>query len=303
MNLRYFIAGIIVIIFAVFEILPKAAIKLPVYSQSPPQIESAKTSQKAYPIPINNFKDASPITATSAVVIDFKTGNTLFEKDPNLKHLPASTVKLITALVALQKCSPETVVTVGDVQKTGSQMGLSSGDQITVENLLYGLLINSGNDAAYALATNCASSASEFVDSMNAKTQSLNMQNTHFANPAGFDNDLQYSTANDLAKLARVAVGNPQIAKIVATKSTVVTDVSGNKTYYLQNVNQLIGEVYGVEGVKTGETDGSLENLITKTTRGDNSIITVVLGSQKRFDESKMLIEWTFANFHWVKPN
>lgn len=303
MSLRYLFASFIVASFALFEVLPRTPINLPVYSKSTPQVKAVKTEPSAYPILANNFKEVPQIKATSSVVIDFKTGQALFEKNPNLKHLPASTVKLMTALVALQKCLPETVITVSDVQKVGSQMGLDVGDQVTVTNLMNGLLINSGNDAADTLASACASSIPEFVDSMNDKAKSLDMGNTHFANPTGFDDLLQYSTAEDLAKLARVAVGNPQIAKIVATKSTVVTDVSGNKTYYLQNVNQLIGEVYGVEGVKSGETDGALENLITKTTRGESSIITVVLGSIDRFEESKNLIEWAFANYRWVTPN
>ena len=89
-------------------------------------------------------------------------------------------------------------------------------------------------------------------------------------------------------------------AKIVATKSTVVTDVSGNKAYYLENVNELLGEIPGLEGVKTGQTNGSLEILITKTTRDGNSIIIALLGSKDRFEESKQLIEWTFGNYRWV---
>ena len=126
------------------------------------------------------------------------------------------------------------------------------------------------------------------------------MVNGHFRNPAGFCYKFQYSTAADLAKLAKVACTNPLISKIVATKSTVVTDVSGNKTYYLQNVNKLLGEVNGIEGVKTGQTEGSQESLITKTKRGENSVIVVILGSKDRFQESKNLIEWAFANYHFV---
>jgi D-alanyl-D-alanine carboxypeptidase len=125
------------------------------------------------------------------------------------------------------------------------------------------------------------------------------MINTHFTNPAGFDDSTQYSTAADLAKLAKVITANPLIAKIVTTKSTVVTDVSGNKTYFLENVNKLLGIIEGIEGVKTGQTEGSLEILITKTTRNNNSIITAVLGSQDRFGESKELINWSFENFTW----
>ncbi len=252
-----------------------------------------------HPSPRKDFSEAPQVTATSAVVIDNKTGTSMYEKNSNLRHLPASTTKLMTALVALEKCSLTDVIEVRDVEGDGSQMGLKVGDRVTVENLLYGLLIPSGNDAAFVLAKNCGDSYGQFIAGMNQKAKDLNMQNTHFVNPAGYDDPLQYSTASDLALLARVAVANPAIAKIVKIKSTVVTDVTGTRTYYLENVNKLLGVVPGVEGVKTGETDGALENLVTKTTRGENSILVVVLGSQDRFGDSKSLIEWTFQNYIW----
>ncbi|OGD84075.1 hypothetical protein A2165_00880 [Candidatus Curtissbacteria bacterium RBG_13_40_7] len=253
-------------------------------------------------MPIENFGPAPIITARSAAVIDAKSGVVLFEKDPNIRHFPASTTKLMTALVALERCTPQTHIRVTAVIKDGTQMGISAGDLLTVESLLYGMLVASGNDAAYVLAYACSDSFSHFIASMNQKAKELRMENTHFVNPAGFDDPLQYSTANDLAKLAKVAVGNPLISKIVATKSTVVADVTGTKTYYLENINELLGEVEGIEGIKTGQTEGSLEILVTKTTRNGNTIIAVVLGSQDRFGESRKLIEWAFSNHHWESP-
>ncbi len=255
-----------------------------------------------YPIDIQNPKSPPQITARSAVAIDAKTGVTLYEKDSNTHQLPASTTKLMTALTALEKCSPDQVVTVHQIDNEPTQMGLATGDVVTVQTLLYGLLITSGNDAASVLSYSCAPSTAQFVDEMNKKAQELGMKNTHFANPEGFDDPTEYTSARDLAKLAHVAVGNPLISKIVATKSTVVPDVTGTKTYYLENINKLLGEVEGVEGIKTGQTAGSLEILITKTTRVGNTIIVVILGSQDRFIESKELIEWAFANHSWVTP-
>lgn len=255
-----------------------------------------------YPVPTENYKQVPELTAQAATVIDNKTGITLYEKNPDLKHLPASTTKLMTALIALENCLPQEIVKVGYVEKEGTKMGLEVGNDVTVENLLYGLLVPSGNDAAYALAYSCADSYRDFVFAMNKKAKELKMVNTHFANPAGFDDPLQYSTARDLTKLARAAVANPLISKIVKTKSVVVSDVSGTKIYYLENVNKLLGTVFGIEGVKTGQTEGSLENLVTKTTRDNNSVITVVLGSQNRFGENKELIEWAYLNHKWVSP-
>lgn len=255
-----------------------------------------------YPLKVSVYQDAPSITAQAATVIDNKTGIVLYQKEPNLRHLPASTTKLLTALVALENCLPQTPVKVGYVEKEGQIMGLSEGDVLTVESLLYGLLVQSGNDAAFTLAYSCADSYEKFTVAMNKKAKDLGMLNSHFVNPAGFDDQYQYSTASDLTKLSRAAVADPLISKIVKTKSIVVNDVTGIKTYYLENVNKLLGVVPGLEGVKTGQTEGSLENLVTYTNRGGKGIITVVLGSQDRFGESQSLIEWAFQNHTWVSP-
>lgn len=256
-----------------------------------------------FPTRLQNSPNPPELSASSASVIDNKTGITLYEKNPDSRHLPASTTKLMTALIALENCFPKTVIKVGFVQREGAQMGLTEGDSLTVESLIYGLLIPSGNDAAYVLAYSCAPSYQDFINAMNKKAKELGMLNTHFANPAGFDDEFQYSTARDLTKLARAAVASPLISKIVATKSTVMSDITGTKTYYLENVNKLLGVVPGIEGVKTGQTEGSLENLVTKTTRDGHTIITVVLGSSDRFGESETLIEWGFQNHRWLNPN
>lgn len=259
---------------------------------------------KLFPYPVNrkDFKIAPPISSRSAVVIDAKTAVTLYEKDPSIRHLPASTAKLMTAIVALQKCDPEQLVRIGYVEPEPTAMGLATGDVVSVKTLLYGLLVASGNDAAYALAYSCADSTEEFVKEMNQKAKELEMHGTKFSNPAGFDSQDEYTTARDLAKLAKVAIANPLLAKIVATRQTVVTDATGLKTYYLTNINKLLGEVEGIEGIKTGQTEGSLEVLVTQTTRGGNTIIAVVLGSQDRFLDTKQLIEWAFTNHEWVSP-
>lgn len=255
-----------------------------------------------YPVKNENFHEPPSLSAQSVVVIDAKTGIVLFERDPKVKHFPASTTKLMTALVALEKCSPENHVEVGPIVKEGTQMGLEKGDKVTVEALLSGMLIASGNDAAYTLAFACSPSYLSFVDSMNRKAKELGMTSTNFENPAGFDGKNQYSTAQDLAKLAKVAVANPLISRIVSTKSAVLNDVTGTKTYFVENINELLGEVEGIEGVKTGQTSGSGEILISKTTRGGNTIIIALLSSSGRFEETKKLIEWTYSNYLWLAP-
>lgn len=273
------------------------------FLKSPKKINIEQTTPLfPYPLKVENYAPPPDLTARAATVIDNKTGITIYEKNPILKHLPASTTKLMTAIVALERCLPQTVVNVGFVQPEGTKMGLSSGDSVTVESLLYGLLIPSGNDAAYVLAYSCADSYEVFIAAMNKKAKELGMINTHFANPAGYDDKFQYSSARDLTKLSRAAIANPLIAKIVKTRSVVVNDVTGTKTYFLENVNKLLGVVPGLEGVKTGQTEGSLENLVTYTSRDGKGLIAVVLGSHDRFGESQTLIEWAYKNHTWVNP-
>ena len=293
---RYIFIGVLALLaFGIF-LLPNQLTRQPIQAQNQSQqlLQAAK---------IPNAVPQPGISAHSALVIDATTGQELYQKNPDLKHLPASTTKLVTAMVALEKCSPETVLKVQSLEKEGTLMGLEIEDEVTVENLLFGMLIASGNDAAYVLSANCADSYSDFIAQMNQKAQDLNMENSHFVNPAGFDSPYQYSTARDLAKIAKVAITNPLIEKIVNTKSTVVTDVSGTKTYYLENVNKLLGNIEGLQGVKTGQTEGALEIVITKTTRNRHSIICAVVGSKDRFGETKTLIDWTFKNYQWQNLN
>lgn len=298
--LRFSIASLIVLSLLFLHILPQIPIVNIITNK---KIAADIPKLYKYPIAKNGFSPAPQISARSAVVVDAKTGITLFEKDPNIHHMPASTAKLLTAIVALEKCEEELLIKVGNVQTTPSVMGLEAGDVVSVKTLLNGLLIASGNDAALALSTACAASTDEFVKEMNLKAKELDMHSSHFTNPAGFDNPEQFTTARDLAKLAKVAIANPQIAKIVKTQQIVLTDAYNLKTYYLSNINKLLGQVEGIEGIKTGQTEGSLEVLITQTTREGNTIIAVVLGSNDRFLDSIQLIEWTFANHQWQDPH
>ena len=297
---RFSLIAFIVILQILVIVLSKSSFAANLFTkQKQNRLASIVASSNSAPIPNEGFQKAPFVSAKSAIVVDAKGGNVMFEKNSNFRHLSASTTKLMTALVALEKCSSENIITVGMLNTNGTQMGLASGDQVTVETLLYGLLMASGNDAAYVLAVSCADSYDAFIDLMNERAQTLEMANTHFDNPAGFDSDYNYSTAADLSKLAKDAVANPLISKIVATKTIVLTDVSGIKTYYVENINKLLDEVDGVEGVKTGHTEAAGEILLTKATREGNTIIVVVLSSQDRFDDSKKLIEWAFANYHW----
>lgn len=299
--MRYLLVTLIiaaaVVTFYLHELFPKSLFQK---TAEVDQTLGESTSKLPRPQRLENFQSAPEISARSAIVIDAQTGILLYKKNPDLRHLPASTTKLMTALTALESCSFDQITSVTFVEKEPNVMGLYKGDTVTVETLLYGLLIVSANDAAYTLASSCAPSIDEFVNKMNQSAQRLGMTNSHFTNPAGFDDANQFSNAADLARLARAAVANPLISKIVTTRSTVLNDVSGTKTYFLKNINELLGKIEGIEGIKTGQTEGALEILISQTTRNNHTIVVVVLGSDDRFAESEKLIEWSFQNYRWI---
>jgi len=265
-------------------------------------------SPSLYPV---NYTGQKPplLTAKSAVVMDKNSSVVIYAKNENLWVLPASTVKIMTALVALDYYRPEDILTVGEVNDFGQTMKLVEGERITVENLLYGLLVASANDAALVLAQNYPGGQKAFVVAMNRKAAILNLGNTYFANPTGLDSDeegnlladFSYTTALDLARLAAEAFKNPLFSQIVKTEKITVTDVSGKISHQLFNINQLLGKVEGLKGGKTGWTEEAGECFVAYTEKEGKEIITVVLGSKDRFGETKKLIDWVFTNYRWVE--
>lgn len=252
------------------------------------------------PYPVN--QEISPLpsfTARSVVALDIDSMVGLYQKNPGERVSPASTTKIMTALVALDYYSLNQVLTVGEFEVEGNMIDLVSGEEITVENLLYGLLVGSGNDAALVLAQNYPGGTTGFLLAMNKKAAQLQLENTRFANPTGLDEEGHFSTALDLARLTVEAIKNPTFSRIVSVPSLVITDVSGQKTHFLENTNELIGKLEGVKGVKTGWTQNAGECLIALTERNGEKIVTVLLGSEDRFGETQALINWVFENFRW----
>jgi D-alanyl-D-alanine carboxypeptidase len=216
---------------------------------------------------------------------------------------PASTTKIMTALVALDHYPLNLVLTIRNADRSiGQTMDLVSGEQLTVESLLFGLLLHSGNDAAYALAENYPGGYNAFVGQMNNKARQLHLDSTNFCNVSGIDQEDHYTTVSDLARLAAEALKNPIFASIVSTQTRVVTDINGLIVHHLSNKNQLLGLVEGVRGIKTGWTEAAGECLVTDTIRDDKEIITVVLGSLDRFGESATLINWAYRSYDWINP-
>lgn len=262
---------------------------------------------KAYSdLPVLNENAKYPtLSAQSVMAVDLTSGVTLYEKDPNKPLLPASTTKILTALVAIDTYQPEQVLKVGRISVEGQKMGLVTGEEIKFIDLLNGLLIYSANDAAEVLAQNYIGGRTMFISLMNKKVKDLGLTNSHFTNPVGLDDGEQYSTARDLIIVAKYAMQNPIFAEIVGTKEKTVKNIDGKISHRLVNINKLLGEVPGVMGVKTGWTENARENLVTYINRDNRKVMTVVLGSSDRFGETKELIEWIYSNYKWeeVKPN
>jgi len=188
------------------------------------------------------------ISAASAVVIDLESAVVFAGKNPDEPRPPASITKLMTAVVALEYYQPDQILEVKRLVKNGpeSEMGLAVGDKVSVNNLVYGLLIPSGNDAAYTLADNYEGGIENFIYSMNKKAEKLHMKNTHFETVSGLDSTNHYSSARDLAFLAIYALRNPFISKVVATYGITLKDVTGQKVYTMKNVNEFLGYLNGL---------------------------------------------------------
>ncbi len=260
------------------------------------------TYERAFtPIPVLAYDSSFPIvSAQAALAVDLNSGVSLYEKNPDKSLLPASTTKIVTALVALDYYPLDKILTVGKVTVEGQKMGLVTGEKIRVLDLLYGLLVYSANDAAEVLAENHPGGYEAFVSAMNVKAINLSLKNTKFSNPAGLDDgDGHTTTARDLVRVSSVAMQVPEFAKIVGTKSIVVKSTDGKIVHRLTNINELLGKVVGVEGVKTGWTEGARENLVTYINRDNHKVMIAILGSQDRFGETKELVEWIFRNYTW----
>lgn len=254
--------------------------------------EANEVSKNAGEVPILNSR--------RCVIFDRTSKTVMYGKNEELRSAMASTTKIMTATIALENGNLQDEVTIDRkaAGTGGSRLGLKRGDKITLNDLLYGLMLRSGNDAAVAIAEHIGGSVEGFAELMNQKAIELGLKDTHFVTPHGLDSSEHYTTALELAKLTDYALKNEKFAKIVATKSTTIS-INGNPRQ-LFNTNELLGVLNGVIGVKTGFTNGAGRCLVTETKRGDMDIIVVVLGADTKKDRTKdsiKLIEYAFANF------
>lgn len=240
------------------------------------------------------------IVAPEAIVIDGWTGAVLYEKNADVPRYPASTLKIMTALVALRSRVPlNRVITVGEDAATigGSTAGLYLGERMTLWNLLHGMLMPSGNDAAYAVADGVAGSSARFVARMNAEARRLHLWHTHYRSPNGYDIPGQVTTARDIAHLTRVAMRNPKFARIVDTRSWHAWSVPRRIEHGWRNLNQLLWDSRDVDGVKTGTTPGAGACLVSSARADGRWIIAVNLGSTEtsRFADGVQLLNYGLA--------
>lgn len=250
------------------------------------------------PIPQVNFQTYPLLTSYAAYVVDLPSFTPILELNVKERLFPASTVKVVTALVAMDVYKPDDVITVKRALDEGQVMGLQQGEKITVENLLYGMLVYSGNDAAYALAD--AYGFDKYVTLMNKKAQALGMKDSYFTNPAGLDNASQHITAFDLALASRALLGNKFLRKIVAIKEITISDVDFQIFHKLTNVNKLLGEIQGIGGLKTGYTESAGENLVSFYKKNGHEYIIVVLKSQDRFEDTRNMVKWINENVTYL---
>ena len=231
------------------------------------------------------------VSATSAMMMDAETGQVLYEKDADRQMRIASTTKIMTALVVLERCGLQETVTIRPEHMVeGSSMYLVPGETVTVETLLYGLLLCSGNDAALALADHCGGSVERFVSWMNDKAGQLGMTGTSFANPNGLDDDGHFSTARDMAVLAACAAENPTFVRICSTISAALDGRT------MTNHNKLLRNVDGCIGMKTGYTMAAGRTLVSCAQRDGRRLVAVTLQDGNDWADHAAMFEVGFSS-------
>ena len=251
----------------------------------------------------SNLESEPIINSRAAIIYDRSSGSILFGKAENEKRKMASTTKIMTALIVLENSNLDDVVTVSSkaAGTGGSRLGLKTNDKISVRDLLYGLMLCSGNDAAVALAEHICGDLPSFANLMNKKCDFLNLKSTNFVTPHGLDNDNHYTTAYELAVITNYALQNETFHKYVGTKNCTV-HINGNPKN-ISNTNELLGNLAGVYGVKTGFTNGANRCLVTAIKRGNMDLICIVLGADTKKDRTRdsiKLIEYAFNTFKMV---
>jgi len=241
------------------------------------------------------------VNAKAFVLMDPISGRFLLEKNSEEKRAMASTTKIMTAIIALEKGGLKSQIKVSPKAASigGSSFYLKSGEALSLESMLYGLLLPSGNDAAVAIAEHIGGTEEKFVKMMNQKALKLGALNTHFTNPHGLDDPEHYTTAKDLALIAKYAWNNNKFREIVQTKTKEIKD--GDYTRQIFSTNRLLWQFHGADGIKTGYTGNAGKCLVATAYKNGFRLISVVLGSHNHFEDSQKLLNYGFNNYK-LKP-
>ena len=241
------------------------------------------------------------LSAAAALVMDADTGQVLYAKNPHQPRPIASTTKIITALVALEcgNLKDTTIISKQAAGVEGSSIYLKAGEKLTLEELLYGALMHSGNDACVAIAEQVAGDEKIFVNFMNSRAYRLGAHNSNFCNTNGLPNDRHLSTAYDMGLITRYALKNPVFSSIVASKTHIIRGPQGKR--FLSNTNKMLWSYQGANGVKTGTTNAAGQCLVSSATRDGRRLIAVVLHSDDRYAESIQLLNYGFAHYKHQK--
>lgn len=269
-----------------------------------PGSNSKKPQVKAYfsstaPIPEKKADTNPPtLTAESVFVLDLNSNTILFEKNPHKRLRPASLTKIMTSLVALDYYKEDNILKVVNGQLSlGNTIELLRNDEILAKNLIEGLLISSGNDAAVVLAENYPGGYKAYVDKMNQKVLELGLENTHFSNVSGVESPNHYTTAYDIAMMAKDGLTRPAFERIVSQRKANFKSLKGTP-YSLTSTNILLNKP-GFYGVKTGWTPLAGECLVVLADKDAHPILISILNSKDRFGEAEKITNWVYQNYTW----
>lgn len=249
--------------------------------------------------PVKAHAETPSLTAECAILAELSSGRVLFAQNAHAKRYPASTTKIMTALVVLENCNTNDTVTVPKEAQgvEGSSIYLEAGEKLTVLELLYGLMLRSGNDAATALAIHCAGSVYDFAQLMNQKAESIGCQNTNFVNPSGLPSSDHYTTAYDLMLISREAMMNDIFRRIVSTQKINISWDSREYNRILINENKMLYNYDGANGIKTGYTKAAGRCLVSSAEKNGMTLIAVVLNCSPMYSECGKMLDYGFDNY------
>jgi D-alanyl-D-alanine carboxypeptidase len=266
---------------------------------TPPDAQTQPVSSPGAPQRLTT--DVPPrVSAPHIAVVDEASGNVLYAQDAFSRQPPASITKIVTTIVALERGPDLQTMFTTSVSATAlvacdgsSVMGLEPDDHVKLETLLYGMMLPSGNDAAEQVAVSLAGTRERYVSWMNEKVASLHLRDTHFVTPSGMDSDEHYSSAYDMAMLARYAMQNPEFRTLAATPRFVGDD------YYMHNLNPLLGSYPGADGVKIGYTEIAGRTIVASATRDGHRVFVSLMGSRNLGGDCIALFDWVWKSFRW----